>query len=387
MLDINSFRINKGGNPDIIKESERRRYPISKSCSKEEIEKSQEQVLVVDKVIEIDEKWRKKRTELDKILKYIGQMNKEISIQMKEGKIDQELIEKKKQVEKEIIKIEKEEKEMIEERDQELNKIGNIIHEDVPVSLNEKYHEIIQETQKSYSIERIEEYIKGDLYNLYISLKLFTIEYLKRKGYNNMILCPYFIKKNNLIQLNENINEYNYLYKDLYLLNDEIYSILYLYENKRLDETILPIHYLSNIYLKNDNIYLSSLSSPRQNESTNEFYSEEIFNEYLELIKEYLNLLEIDYKIISIISNQLKKNEIKRYKIQLKINHQYIDLSYISNTTDYLTRSLDIKFRKNSLKNKGILSEYCHYIHSKFINLNLLFHLLKFNHIPKCLTK
>ena len=43
MLDIVLFRVDQGGNPDLVRESQRRRYA---------------DVSLVDKVIEADDKWR-----------------------------------------------------------------------------------------------------------------------------------------------------------------------------------------------------------------------------------------------------------------------------------------------------------------------------------------
>ena len=48
-LDINVLRAEKGGNPDLVKESQRRRNPANPD----------EAVARVDKVIELDEAWRK----------------------------------------------------------------------------------------------------------------------------------------------------------------------------------------------------------------------------------------------------------------------------------------------------------------------------------------
>ena len=50
MLDVILFRKDQGGNPDLVRESQRRRYA---------------DVTLVDKVIEIDTQWRAKRGELD----------------------------------------------------------------------------------------------------------------------------------------------------------------------------------------------------------------------------------------------------------------------------------------------------------------------------------
>ena len=46
MLDITLFRTDQGGNPDLVRESQRRRYA---------------DVTLVDKVIEIDSEWRQSK--------------------------------------------------------------------------------------------------------------------------------------------------------------------------------------------------------------------------------------------------------------------------------------------------------------------------------------
>jgi seryl-tRNA synthetase len=46
-LDINLFRKEKGGDPEIVRESERRRY------------RKPEEIKVVDEIVELDENWRK----------------------------------------------------------------------------------------------------------------------------------------------------------------------------------------------------------------------------------------------------------------------------------------------------------------------------------------
>ena len=60
-LDINLFRTEKGGNPEIVRESQRRRKPVNPKDSKEDQEKQQEAqnqaVAVVDEVIKLDEDW------------------------------------------------------------------------------------------------------------------------------------------------------------------------------------------------------------------------------------------------------------------------------------------------------------------------------------------
>ena len=75
MLDINLFREEKGGNPELIRESQRRRY---------------KDVSLVDSVIELDQEWRKKRFDVDQISKEFNKLNKSIATKRK-AKEDAEL--------------------------------------------------------------------------------------------------------------------------------------------------------------------------------------------------------------------------------------------------------------------------------------------------------
>ena len=63
MLDIDLFRVDRGGNPDIVRESQRRRH---------------KDVSLVDKVIELDTEWRSTRGGLDNAKKVLNQVQKKI---------------------------------------------------------------------------------------------------------------------------------------------------------------------------------------------------------------------------------------------------------------------------------------------------------------------
>jgi len=70
-LDINLFRTEKGGNPDIVRESQRKRYKDPK---------------IVDDVIDKDEEWRKTRFTLDTLNKDYNKANKAVAAKKKESK-------------------------------------------------------------------------------------------------------------------------------------------------------------------------------------------------------------------------------------------------------------------------------------------------------------
>ncbi|KOB89402.1 hypothetical protein PFDG_04951 [Plasmodium falciparum Dd2] len=114
VLDINLFRKEKGGNPDKIKESERKRYHDENN---------------VDKVIEYDDKWRKCIFELEELKKNINMINKEIGNKKKVDKnADVEDLKKKSlNIKEEIPKYQLKEKELLKERNKYISKIGNLL--------------------------------------------------------------------------------------------------------------------------------------------------------------------------------------------------------------------------------------------------------------------
>lgn len=64
MLDINLFRVEKGNDPERIRESQRRRFAS---------------VEVVDEVIALDKAWRQRQFELDNLRKDFNKLTKEIA--------------------------------------------------------------------------------------------------------------------------------------------------------------------------------------------------------------------------------------------------------------------------------------------------------------------
>ncbi|KAI3898854.1 hypothetical protein MKW92_021580, partial [Papaver armeniacum] len=63
MLDINLFIEDKGGNPETIRESQRRRF---------------ESVELVNEVIRLDKEWRRRQFELENLRKDLNKMNKQV---------------------------------------------------------------------------------------------------------------------------------------------------------------------------------------------------------------------------------------------------------------------------------------------------------------------
>ncbi|RZC81394.1 hypothetical protein C5167_043970 [Papaver somniferum] len=129
MLDINLFRVDKGGNPEIIRESQRRRFAS---------------VELVDEVICLDKEWRQRQFELDNLRKDLNKINKEageliISGEDATGKIKSS--EKCKQSKAAKDAEVQEAKDLLYSK---LDLIGNLVHDSAPVDNDEANNLVVQ---------------------------------------------------------------------------------------------------------------------------------------------------------------------------------------------------------------------------------------------------
>ncbi|CAI4226443.1 unnamed protein product [Auanema sp. JU1783] len=149
VLDIDLFRTEKGGNPDLIRDSQRKRF---------------KDVALVDKVIELDENWRKLRFSADQFnrqknvfSKAIGEKMKKKEPQGDKDEVSADIVDKldslkidelsalnvvqikklKSLVDQKIEEIKVDMEKCEAERYSKLTLIGNLLHDSVPVSDDE----------------------------------------------------------------------------------------------------------------------------------------------------------------------------------------------------------------------------------------------------------
>lgn len=132
VLDINLFRKEKGGNPELIKESQRRRF---------------KPVEIVDEIIALDEEWRKLQFQVDEVKKAQRNLSKEIGALYKAKKTEEADAMKPKMADLKKAEEDTENacKVIKEQLDKKLNLIGNLVHESVPVSKDEAHNAVVTE--------------------------------------------------------------------------------------------------------------------------------------------------------------------------------------------------------------------------------------------------
>ncbi|KAL3623308.1 hypothetical protein CASFOL_032124 [Castilleja foliolosa] len=129
MLDIIEFRVEKGGNPEKIRESQRRRFA---------------DVGIVDEVIELDKAWRQRQFELDGLRTDRNKLSKEIA-RLKIAKEDASgMVSSTEENKKLTAEKEADVKEALAALHSKLFIIGNLVHDSVPVDNNEDNNAIIR---------------------------------------------------------------------------------------------------------------------------------------------------------------------------------------------------------------------------------------------------
>jgi seryl-tRNA synthetase len=129
-IDINQLRVERGGNPDLVRESQRKRFSS---------------VDLVDQVIALAESWRQKNGEWETMKMKINALQNEIKELIKNKKKNEAepLINKRKELMVSEPALKAEADAIKDVVDRELSKIGNLVDPSVPVSQNEDDNEVV----------------------------------------------------------------------------------------------------------------------------------------------------------------------------------------------------------------------------------------------------
>ena len=121
-LDINLFRAESGGNPESIRESQRRRFAS---------------VELVDEIIAKDERWRFLTGTVDNLRKKRNAVQKDVATKKKANEACDDLIAETKAIGDEVTATELEQKTLKAEVDRLVSTVGNLVDASVPVSQDE----------------------------------------------------------------------------------------------------------------------------------------------------------------------------------------------------------------------------------------------------------
>ncbi|KAM3073813.1 Cytosolic seryl-tRNA synthetase [Clarireedia jacksonii] len=377
MLDIFDFIVEKGGNPEKIKESQRRRYAPE---------------AVVDEVISMYEDHRKTQYTATQVNTKINEVQKQIGAKKKAKEDASELLQQK-------IDFEKEKKAWIEsaaEKEVALKKkistIGNIVHSDVPVNNNEDHNEL-QRTwapegvtvEKKDVLSHHEVLTRLDGYDPERGVKVvghrgyflkkwgvflnqalinYGLEFLDSKGYTPLqtpqfMLKEYMAKTAQLEQFDEELYKVvdGEAQNDKYLIATSEQPISAFHADEWLTTKEVPIRYagFSSCYRREAGSHgrdAWGIFRVHQFEKIEQFVltdpekSWEEFDRMIGVSEEFYQSLGVPYRVVAIVSGALNNAAAKKYDLEawFPFQGEYKELVSCSNCTDYQSRALEIRY-------------------------------------------
>ncbi len=340
----------------------------------------------VDDLIKLDEKRRKAKFESEQIRAEQNKLGKEIA---KADKKEKEALLKKAAELSDNFKnlsekADKEEKEFLdlwikipnivdpsspvgstEEDNKEIKKIGKI--KDFK---NAKNHLEIGESLNLINVEKAAEvsgsrfsYIFGDLVKIEFNLVSYVLDKLSSKGFIPTV-PPVLVREDALYGTGFFPDDAEQVYEiqndELYLVGTSEVSLAALHGDEILDYDSLPLRYAgfstcfrreAGTYGKDttgifrvhqfDKVEMFSFCDPEKSKEEHEYL--------LSLEEEILNDLEIPYRVVDVCSGDLGSSAAKKYDIEAWMPGQgnYREVTSCSNTTDYQSRRLNIRTKKD----------------------------------------
>ncbi|KAJ4807131.1 Serine--tRNA ligase [Rhynchospora pubera] len=392
MLDINLFRAEKGFDPEIVRESQRRRFGS---------------VEIVDEIINLDKEWRQRQFELESLRKEFNKINKEVA-RLKVLKLDAtEVINSTNENKKQTAEKEEEVQAAKAALDAKLDTIGNLIHDSVPISNDEANNAVIrtvgerrlEDNLKSHvdlvemlDIVNLEKgadvaggrgyYLKGYGVLLNQALVNYGLSFLLKRGYNPM-QTPFFMRKDvmgkcaQLAQFDEELYKVTGEGDDKYLIATAEQPLCAYHLGDRVYPADVPIRYAgySTCFRKEvgshgrdtlgifrvhqfEKVEQFCITSPDNNESW------KMHEEMLKNSEDFYQSLKLPYQVVAIVSGALNDAAAKKYDLEawFPASKTYRELVSCSNCTDYQARKLGIGYGQK--KNDEQAKQFVHMLNS-----------------------
>jgi len=367
MLDIKLFR----ENPEIIKESEKRRFKDPK---------------LVTEVIKYDNLWRKEIAKLSKLRSIKNIVSREINQLKKSGKSANSKIKAMRDNSDKISKINTKSKKYLQMRDEFRYKVGNILDESVPIGKDESGNVVVRKVGKptkfrfkpkhqadlikiidgadldrasKYSGSRFY-YLKNELALLNLALMQYAMNKLVKYGFTPMT-TPVMLRHAPMKAAAELSDFEEQLYKiegeDAFLIATSEQTLAVYHMNEVLTYKDLPKAYsaYSLCFRKEAGSHgkdTKGIFRVHQFDKIEQYVfchpneSKKWHEKMITVTEELFKGLEIPYQVVDITSGDMNDNGSKKYDIEgwFPAQNTYRELCSGTNCTDYQARKLNVKF-------------------------------------------
>jgi seryl-tRNA synthetase len=371
-----------------VRESEKRRFRDGK---------------IVDEVLALDEQWKKAQFNWEQKRKEIGIVQKDITERKKTSKgADkcEELLKKKEDLEKDEDKLKQTADGLAESREQALGKIGNVLHDSVPVFEDEKDNERVAiwgkprvftakygtngfrphfellEMLGAVEFEAGQDvagnrayYLTGPGVLLNQALINYGIAFLTSRGYTP-VQPPFFMKKDLMGKTAELADYDDVLYKviedkekpelDKYLIATSEQPLSAFHRGQNIAPERFPLRYagISSCFRReagSSGRDIRGIFRVHQFEKVEQFtltHPDESWKEHdkmIEMAEEFYQSLGLPYHVVAIISREINNAAAKKFDLEAWFPGdkegagQYRELVSCSNCTDYQARCMNTK--------------------------------------------
>ena len=384
MLDINQFIVEKGGNPELIKASQKARYAS---------------VELVDEIIEDYKNWVKTRFDLDELNKQLNKVQKEIGLKFKNKEDATGLLAEKDKITEDKKKITEKEQQEDTDLKNKVNLIGNIVHPSVVISNDEDNNELAR-TWKPESLSELgaiasatgapaalshhEILLRLDGYDPERGVKIsghrgyflrnygvflnqaminYGLSFLAKKGYCPL-QAPVMMNKEVMAKTAQLSQFDEELYKvidgddEKYLIatSEQPISAYHSGEWFEKPQEQLPVRYAgySSCFRREAGSHgkdawgifrVHAFEKIEQFVLTEPEKSWEEFESMINASEEFYQSLGLPYRVVRIVSGELNNAAAKKYDLEAWFPYQkeYKELVSCSNCTDYQSRNLEIR--------------------------------------------
>ncbi|KAK9363500.1 hypothetical protein V1527DRAFT_471252 [Lipomyces starkeyi] len=395
MLDILQFLEDKGGNPEAIRKSQQARG---------------DSVEIVDEIINDYKEWTKIRFDLDEINKLQNKIQKEIGLKYKAKEDASELLKQKEELVAKKAELITQESEADSQLRFKVNQVGNIVHESVPVSLDEADNQLIRNwVPEGISVEkrdclshhevltRLDGYdpergakMSGHRgfflrnYGVFLNQALihYGLSFLSSKGYTPL-QAPVMMNKDVMAKTAQLSQFDEELYKvmdgsdEKYLIATSEQPISAYHSDEWFEQ---PAEQLPKRYAGYSSCFRREAGSHGKDawgifrvhafEKIEQFVltepekSWEEFDRMIGLSEDFYRSLKLPYRVVAIVSGELNNAAAKKYDLEawFPFQGEYKELVSCSNCTDYQSRNLEIRCGIKKLNQRE--KKYVHCLNS-----------------------
>ena len=392
-LDISIVRTYRGGDPEKVRESQRRRFA---------------DVGLVDKVIEEDEKWRKLVQAVDDCKSEKNKKQKEITALKKaKAEVPPAMLAELKALDKKRADVECLVEPQLAVVKRLFNSIGNLVADDVVVSQDEEadnevvstfgacaptarysHHELLYmiggyEPERGVRVAGHRAYFFTDVgVMLNQAVINYGISFLRKRQYKVM-QPPYMMNKDvmagvaQLEQFDEELYKVSGGDQEKYLIATSEQPICAYHKGEWLQESELPLRYagISTCFRKEAGSHgrdTWGIFRVHQFEKVEQFCitvgdleeSSKMHEEMRALAEEYVQSLGFPYHVVNIVSGELNNAAIKKYDLEAWFPYQkkFRELVSCSNCTDYQSRAMEIRCGNKKMGERE--KKYVHMLNS-----------------------